>query len=53
MQDEVSFNITFQPPPPPRETPVQELKRRHTAPELRDKLRSKHLSSKGTKDDLV
>ncbi len=39
-------------PPPPPDPPVVELKRHHTAPELRDKLKQLNLPSTGTKSDL-
>jgi hypothetical protein len=52
MDEKLTLNVSFK-PPPPSETPVQELRRRHTAPELRDILSQKDLSTKGSKDDLV
>lgn len=53
MDDEkLTLNVTFK-PPPPKETPVQELKRGHTASELRNILLKKYLSTRGSKDDLV
>jgi hypothetical protein len=50
--DNCVLNVTYK-PPPPSEDPVQFLKKRHTAPELREILNNRKLSIKGSKDDMI
>ena len=49
----IALKITSPYPPPPKECPITELKRTHTAPELRTRAIEVGLPSTGTKSDLA